>query len=348
MRWSAVTKFVNPGHDTGPDPRHEIQQDTYAPRLEHRELTRTSNRDIMRPVVLTVPETPENFLEWLSTRVAELHAKAAESGAVWLRGLTALSKSLFEQFAPVLLGGTPIGYQGGDSLRERLSAGVYTSTSFPARENLPLHNELSYSNRFPARLVFGCITPAAQGGNTPLCDGRELLNRMPQDFVQDAVECGLRYTQRLHSGSGCGKSWMDTFESSDRGEVEAWLAGQEAQFSWDGETLVVSEVAQPVLKHPATGQCSWFAQIDQWHPASLDEEVREILECEGNLYHNVTLGDGRPIPDGIARQQGTLSHELCWSQQWERGDLLLVDNLTCLHGREPFSGGPREILVSML
>jgi alpha-ketoglutarate-dependent taurine dioxygenase len=34
------------------------------------------------------------------------------------------------------------------------------------------------------------------------------------------------------------------------------------------------------------------------------------------------------------------------SFDWQKGDILMLDNFLCSHGREPFAG-PRKILVAM-
>lgn len=302
----------------------------------------------MQVPVHEAPSDPLVLQAWLSERSTEMRASAAEHGAVIIQGVPDLSTDVFEEIASLLLGGQPAGYRGGDSPRELLGDGVYTSTSLPATESLPLHNEMSYSNRYPARVLFGCMQPARAGGNTPLCDGRQLLGLIPESFLEKAVENGLTYFQRMHSGQGYGKSWMDTFETSDREEMETWLSENQLDFSWTGEILTVAETIRPVVSHPETREPAWFAQVDQWHPSSLDPEIRDVLEEVGYLYHDVTFGDGSPIDDEDARRIGELGRQLAWSRPWTRGDVMLIDNLIALHGREPYDGSPRRILVSML
>jgi alpha-ketoglutarate-dependent taurine dioxygenase len=298
--------------------------------------------------VISGPGDVTALEQWLTEEAGRLRSSAAERGALVITGLGELDPATFERLAPRLLGGHPLDYSGGDSPRELLADGVYTSTSLPAHQTLPLHNELSYSGRYPSRLMFGCQTPAVNGGSTPLCDGRQLLERIPEQFLVKAVECGLTYTQRLRTGAGYGKSWMETFESDDRDQVESWLSARGVTYRWLGDVLEVAETVQPVVMHPETGESAWFAQVDQWHPSSLDPEIREILEETGYAYHDVTYGDGSPIADGDARGLGDIGSELSWSRPWASGDLMLVDNLVTLHGREPFDGSPRKILVSML
>ena len=83
--------------------------------------------------------------------------------------------------------------------------------------------------------------------------------------------------------------------------------------------------------------------------SNLDPEIREALlsampeqELPRNTYH----GDGTPISDAmLASIRDTYARNTI-RFQWERNDLLLLDNMLFSHGREAFSGN-RQILVGM-
>ena len=74
-----------------------------------------------------------------------------EHGAVLLRGFDVQGAGEFETLCRT---GTPdlLDYTGGGSPRSLVSGKVYTSTEFPAHLEVYLHNELSYSEEWPARL----------------------------------------------------------------------------------------------------------------------------------------------------------------------------------------------------
>lgn len=64
------------------------------------------------------------------------------------------------------------------------------------------------------------------------------------------------------------------------------------------------------------------------------------------LPSNATYGDGTPITieelDAVRRAY----HESEVVYPWQRGDLLVVDNVLVAHGRKPFHG-PRRVLAAM-
>ncbi|ANW17655.1 TauD/TfdA family dioxygenase [Streptomyces clavuligerus] len=242
-----------------------------------------------------------------------------------------------------------LAYVNGNSPRTKVGSNVYTSTEYPAEYVISMHNELSYAAKWPTRLAFFCEIAAETGGATPLVDSALWLESL-DDEVRDAFAGGVRYTQNLHGGRGLGKSWQATFETEDREEVNAYLGGSGAEWTWfpDG-TLRVSTVRPATLRHPDTGTEVWFNQSDQWHPAALGDEtakaLAQIMPPE-ELPQSVTFADGSPIPDAYVVQVRDRGLENAVDVDWRVGDLLLIDNILVAHGRRAFTGS-RRVLVAM-
>lgn len=275
---------------------------------------------------------------------ARLHAR----GALLWRGFALASEEDFGAACRAL--GAPLaGYAGGDSPRTKLAPGIYTSTEYPAHLEIPLHNELSYAASWPERIHFGCLEAAPSGGETPLADGRALL-----DAIDPAVRArfearGVRYLRHLHGGFGLGRSWQQTFETEDREEVERLCREGGIEFSWKGDALALCQVRPALATHPVTGETVWFNQADLWHVLRLGERrARALLEWMGEeaLPQHATFGDGSPISasDLSALRSAQRAVEVLVS--WRRGDFLVADNVLVLHGRRPFTGS-RRVLVAM-
>jgi alpha-ketoglutarate-dependent taurine dioxygenase len=244
---------------------------------------------------------------------------------------------------------TRLAYVHGNSPRTKVGANLYTSTEYPAEFTISMHNELSYSHSWPARLLFYCQQAAQTGGATPVVDAAAWLASLDPE-VRDAYRGGVRYMQNMHGGRGFGKSWQDTFETGDRAAVEAFLTEAGAAWEWkaDGGLRVV-QVRPSTTRHPVTGDEVWFNQSDQWHPAALDDEVgialRDALP-EDELPQSVTFADGTPIPAEYVTQVRDRGLALAVDVDWQEGDLLVIDNVLVAHGRRPFTG-PRRVLVAM-
>ncbi|GAA3627104.1 TauD/TfdA family dioxygenase [Nonomuraea rosea] len=244
-----------------------------------------------------------------------------------------------------------LAYRHGTSPRTKVAAGnVYTSTEYPREQTIAMHNELSYSHKWPARLLFYCATTPGSGGATPVVDGTLWLESL-DDEVRDAFAGGVRYSQNLHDGLGLGRSWQQTFETDDREQVEAFL--EEGHFAWkwtsDGGLRMVSPVRPAAVKHPVTGDEVWFNQADHFHPAALGDdlarELAQILPPE-ELPQSVTFADGGPIPEAYVTHVHDRGLELAVDVDWRQGDLMVIDNVAVGHGRRPYTGD-RRVLVAM-
>jgi hypothetical protein len=68
--------------------------------------------------------------------------------------------------------------------------------------------------------------------------------------------------------------------------------------------------------------------------------------AEEDLPRNCYFGDGSAIPDESMRRILDVYRELEVSVPWQKGDVILIDNILAAHGRNPFVG-ERKILVAM-
>ncbi|MGK5518321.1 TauD/TfdA family dioxygenase [Micromonospora sp. URMC 107] len=241
-----------------------------------------------------------------------------------------------------------LAYVHGNSPRTKVGRNVYTSTEYPARYTISMHNELSYAARWPARLLFFCQIAAETGGATPVVDAALWLDSLDPQLRADFAG-GLRYQQNLHDGMGLGKSWRETFETDSRDEVEEFLAGAGATWEWTADGLRVTQLRPATLRHPVTGAEVWFNQADQWHPAGLDDDIARVMtQVMGpdELPQSVTFADGSPIPDEYVTQIRDRGLAAAVDVDWRVGDLLLIDNVLTAHGRRPYTGD-RRVLVAM-
>ncbi|MFG2290979.1 TauD/TfdA family dioxygenase [Streptomyces sp. NPDC048595] len=274
----------------------------------------------------------------------------AECGAVMVRGLGVAGADEFHRTVTRFGDSLIDSYRGGNTPRTTVSDGVFTSTEYPARYDITLHNEMSYAHRWPSRLFFCCLVVPETGGATPVCDGAALLAALPPE-VRERFESGVVYRQHLHGGFGLGKSWQDTFETTDRAVVEDFLTSSEAEFEWTTEGgLRVRQHRPGVRVNPRTGRDTWFNQADQWHPSNLrgteGETLLSLIDDVDDLPHWVTYGDGTPLSEEDLAHVRKAERDHRLVEPWQAGDILIVDNMSVLHGREAFTG-PRRVVVSM-
>ncbi|ASW74384.1 hypothetical protein CJF12_08835 [Chryseobacterium piperi] len=292
----------------------------------------------------------EEFKTWLHEGHSGIEELMNLHGAIVFRGLEIDSAEKFEKVLNIV-NTKYIDYKDGNSPRTKISGNIYTSTEYDQDFRITQHNELSYSSSWPKNLYLSCIQPSQEGGETPLADGRKVLERMDKELVDKIKNNKLLYIRNLHGGVGMGPSWQDTFELDNKNDVEDFCRAGDIHYEWkeDGG-LRLSHLREGIIK-TKNGEEVWFNQIDQFHPSHMEPEIYEALMLiSGNnaeaLPMYVCFGDGEPISDKVVKEiQQNIDAELNLTP-WEKGDFLMVDNELISHGRMPFKGD-RKVLVAM-
>jgi hypothetical protein len=184
------------------------------------------------------------------------------------------------------------------------------------------------------------------GGETPLSDNRVTtarLSRRVKDRFEEKQICYVR-----NYGAGVDLSWQVVFQTEDRAEVERYCREHDIEYEWRGNRLKTRQVCPAFASHPVTGDRVWFNQAHLFHVSSLDPRMRvamlRLFKPE-DLPRNSYYGDGTEIESETLDEIRAAFADAI-PVQWQRGDLVLVDNMLAAHGRRPFEG-PRKTLVSM-
>jgi alpha-ketoglutarate-dependent taurine dioxygenase len=293
---------------------------------------------VMMPADGSGPEEPRARLGAEAPKLRELLQR---HGGVLLRGWGLNGAQDFRACA-ASLGATPFGYVGGNTPRTAVAADVFTSTEYPASEVIGLHHEMSYLPSWPRRLFFYCVIPAARGGQTSLADSRDVRRMLPARLVDRLREKGITYIRHFHPDLPIAKSWQATYQTDDRGAVERTIEAQGSTCTWlDGDVLRVTTRCDALVTHPVTGEELWFNQAEHWHPSALPPGVREMCEelvGGDRMPHDCRYGDGTPLEEETLTEIRDALQASKLLFDWQPHDLLMIDNLLMMHGREPFTG----------
>jgi alpha-ketoglutarate-dependent taurine dioxygenase len=294
--------------------------------------------------VMIVPEAggPAGaFREYLAAHRADIDQLVRRYGGVLLRGFGLDGPQEFSACAESL-GARSFNYIGGNTPRTNVAANVFTSTEYPASEVIGLHNEMSYLPEWPRRLFFYCQVPARHGGQTSLANSRDVLRALPEDVVNGFREKKLNYIRHFHADLPVGKSWQATYQTEDRAEVERIVADQGSSCTWlPDNVLRVTTQCDAILTYAPTGEDVWFNQAEQWHPSALQPEVRAMFEelvGPKRMPHDCQYGNGEPLEEPVLAEIRQALNKSKLLFDWEPGDLLVVDNVLMMHGRESFTG----------
>lgn len=293
---------------------------------------------------------PYSFILFFQEHEVFLNEKLKQAGAIKFHGVKIQSIEDFQEVVSSI-SNKFLDYVDGNSPRTKLLGNIYTSTEYDKTQKITLHNELSYSEKWPKKLFFTCIEPALSGGETLLVDSREIVKHMDKEIIEEIDRKGITYIRNLHGGTGIGPSWQDTFEINDKNQLDVYLRHRDVDFRWkENNGLHIRQHREGILAHGTRKERSWFNQIDQFHPYHLGDEIYETMtlmyQSPEHFPMYVTYGDGTEIGDETVKAIISTIDELTHYPKWEKNELLIIDNEVVGHGRNSFTG-ERKVLVAM-
>lgn len=298
--------------------------------------------------LLVEPTSPGvDLMAWAAAHRELLEDNLHSRGGILFRGFNLQEPEELEAFIRAFSGGA-LEYRERSSPRSVVKGNIYTSTDYPASHPIFLHNENSYQSEWPLKIFFFCRRPPAEGGETPIADCRKVLARIAPEIQERFAKRNWMYVRNF--GDGFGLSWQTVFQTRDRAQVEEHCRRTGIEVEWkEGNRLRSRAVRSAIARHPKTGELVWFNHATFFHVSTLEPIVRESLLAEfedSELPANTYYGDGTPIEPGVMEHLREAYRRETVSFPWQKGDLLMLDNMLVAHGRAPFAG-PREILVGM-
>ncbi|MBE9209299.1 TauD/TfdA family dioxygenase [Nostoc sp. LEGE 06077] len=305
------------------------------------------NQEKNFPLVIKSSVRKVDLAVWASTNRDFINTQLLKHGAILFRGFNVDGVEKFEQVIKAICF-EAMEYRYRASPRTQVSDRIYTSTDYPADQSIFPHNEHAYSPTFPLKIFFFCQTPAQQGGETPVGSCREIFKLIEPKIRELFIEKKVMYVRNF--GDGFGLPWQTVFQTSEKSKVEEYCRIHDIKVEWkDGGRLRTRQVGPAVIKHPQTGELVWFNHATFFHVSTLEKNTREALLAgfpEEDLPTNTYYGDGSPIEPLVLKSLRAVYQQVMVSFPWQKGDILMLDNMLAVHGRSPFVG-PRQVLVGM-
>ena len=316
--------------------------------------------------------------EWLNKNQDVFNQKYYKHGAVLFRGFEADSPKLFEEVALTVAPDLKNDYLG-TSPRDRVPGAeyVFSASELPGYYPIMQHCEMSYVKQPPVRLFFYCDVEPEYGGETPICNFRKVYNELDKNIRDEFDRKGALTVRNYSSVKNASKfnlwelkKWNEIFLTNDKAEVEKKCREHEIEYEWLGNGgLRLMHRTPSAIKHPVTGETTWFNHSQVFHPAAAAIEYQQIHAHQQRMKTllwsgflkvmvkmknlttkpidqsmNVLFGDGTPIPDLYMKH----IEDVIWRNivifPWKKNDILAIDNFSTSHGRLPYEG-KRRILV---
>lgn len=302
-------------------------------------------------------------LELISSQREILERKLLKTGGLLFRNFPVHEEKGFAAFIKTIDKGGFLDYIGGDSPRNKITEGIYTSTEAPPSMKIPLHNELSFVKNYPKKIYFFCQIAPNKNGETTIADARKVYDSIQKGTKKRFTENRLKYVscyyhkspvmEALNKWQRSHKSWIDVFETEDRAEVEKKCHENEFLFKWNqNQWLQIAQNRPATMQHPVTKENVWFnqAHLYDFNPKLLGWwryiGAKLFYIRKHMRLHEVYFSDGNAIPrDDLYHILDTLEANTVYFP-WQKGDLLMLDNVLAMHGRATFTG-KRRILAAM-
>jgi alpha-ketoglutarate-dependent taurine dioxygenase len=306
----------------------------------------------LRPTHVDAKPSLEDVVETIKSLQAKegtLTKRLAKHGTLLFRGLPIHNAEDFSKFAHAF------GYKPHEIIgivvdRPLLAPNVAPANEAPKEVLIYNHNESPQVPHAPEYIFFYGNRVPAQGGESPISSSLELFNRAQQEipeFIAELAEKGIlsrvtyRVEKQYEGGSTLRQAFGKEIEDDDdqdtqRRKIEIQIArygrGKHTTWEWTDDGLVLTHRLPGIRTQPGTNLPTLFTGLAAyWKRTQFDVEARK----------NVTqqlFGDGTPIPEKYLAHLAKITDEIRVLHRWEKGDVLVFDNVIAQHGREPWKG----------
>lgn len=324
-----------------------------------------------KPMPLEVPmpsnvagDTAAQEQYFVSNRIQILQ-QLRDHGAVIFRGFDLMKEPEgFQQFHQALKMDPCVDPLHSVSARPMVSkqGGIYEAVNKESRKNffVGMHNEM-VGNRTPGAAAFVCFKPAEQGGEFLLLDGRKMVNELDRAFLERLYRREIRYSTAEfpmgfldNSPLAVAKDLLMPlvenvmrFAVKMKVDFETELVWSMSDYDKSRILQVRAEPQPPVIRHPATNAPVWFFNVHS-HSAWLREQRAKVYgdedleNADGASRINRTdcyyADTGNTLTeDDLKYLDQVITRELQYIKM-QKGDVVLLDNYSVMHGRAPFEG----------
>lgn len=310
-----------------------------------------------------------DLIDWAKHNHVKVVQAIKKFGAIVFSGFNLTTQKDFYDAFTAITGKPPEPYKGATPRQEIVSS-IYKSTAVASAHLIPLHQEVSAHTRdaMPQFISFFCVTPSKPGtGRTIIGNAEKISQRIHQlmpSFWELISTKNLTYTARYLPTNSLLTTWIRYFNPSfatmeqrfgteNRKEIEKKCKEEGLSCKWNGGWVEVSQKGIPGTIQ--VGGKKLFC--NQIHVDKLSPKLcggwfnyifaRILLYPTSNfMQFDVQFDDGSSIPQKDAGQLLDILEESQEERDWEKGDLMILNNATTLHGKTPHQG-QREILVAM-
>lgn len=323
---------------------------------------------IARPDAMQKTSIP--LLSFIQQHHTAIIAQLNHYGAIVFRGFACEDAEYFSRAIALCRLGRRCDTSDYELPRTVFANDIYTSSDLAAHIPLPLHHEKPRSKKPPNHIYFCCVTPADKDGGTILANAEAIWRDMPHPIQERIIQHGVVYKQFFHGNTlkysllkkilqkNSLRRWSEYFGNTDKSFIEDKLKKTGAEWRWAGNDLLISNKLPGALAHPLTGNISWFnsAAYLNYYSNLLYGELNTLptrpylaarLLILGDMFPMIChYGNGQAFSAGEIADINRIIQHHSRIMHWQKGDFMIVDNMTFMHGKQPHQG--KRLLYSCM
>ncbi len=221
-----------------------------------------------------------------------------------------------------------IDYSGGYYKRQEINGNPTVLTVNALQTEIKLHGEMYYQKHHPAMIWFYCNQPPVKDGQTIVGDGKQIYNNLPDSLKNLFQEKKLKYPAKLSK-----ETWQEKYKTDDIEIVKEICADNDIQITIN-EDLSINRVYT----------CSAL------NKSQYDNDpifIGSLLAAKFINPDLVRFDDDSEITEEIVSDLNAIADRITVEIDWQKGDILMIDNERIMHGRRAFSDNQRDIYIRL-
>ncbi|OUL25560.1 TauD/TfdA family dioxygenase [Nostoc sp. 106C] len=193
---------------------------------------------------------------------------------------------------------------------------------------IKLHGEMYYQKNVPLMLWFFCANPAAEKGETIVCDGRQLFNELSNSTKELFSNKKLKFTVPMNE-----EAWQQKYKIDNLNQLQEICRHNDIKLTIYEDKSILTEYISPAI---IPSRCRKYRVF-----------INSLLPAK-QLYSNlIRFEDDSEISEEVMSEVNEIAERITTEIAWQKGDILMIDNTRVLHGRRAFSDEKREIYIRL-
>ena len=221
-----------------------------------------------------------------------------------------------------------IDYTGGVFKRKKIGNNPTVLSVNDFKDGVKLHGEMYYQKEHPSMLWFFCARPPIKDGQTIVCDGKEFYNELSNNLKTLLGQKCLKFSAKLDKDV-----WQARFKTDNIDELKNICSNNNIQVKINDDLSINQVYICPAI-YPS--QCGTYQIF-----------INSLLPAKEINPNVVSFDDNSEITKDIMSELNEIADRITVEINWQKGDILMLDNNRIMHGRRAFSDNERDIYIRL-